>query len=366
MDTKQVPESLQRIEVQIPDRPLWRIRAGLLWESFKSNWKLFKRNRVGLVGLVVIILFAILGLAQPILFATGVWDAKIYDVRTGNDTRVRIAEMTVVANVDEVIDPTSQIDRRRLIAEGENVQVGDVIQRELKHPWPPDRHHLLGTDPNGSDILSQLMYGARAAFGLGLLAAFVTVFIATTVGSVAAYFGGWVDSFFMRFADLLLMLPILAVLIVASSFGRFKLWHLAIFLGLLGGFGGTAIVLKSQALSVKVKPFIDAARVAGGNNWRIVTAHLIPNVMPLSFLYVMFSVTGAISSEAVLSFLGLLNIQMSWGLMINKTQSAGYLLNPATWWLIVPAGLAVTLLAGAFYLAGRGMDEIINPRLRNR
>jgi peptide/nickel transport system permease protein len=366
MDTKQVPESLQRIEVQIPDRPLWRIRAALLWESFKSNWKLFKRNRVGLVGLVIIILFALLGLAQPILFATGVWDTKVYDVRTGNDTRIRIAEMTVVANVDEVVDPTSQIDRRRLIAEGENVQVGDVIQRELKHPWPPDRYHLLGTDPNGSDILSQLMYGARAAFGLGLLAAFVTVFIATTVGSVAAYFGGWVDSFFMRFADLLLMLPILAVLIVASSFGRFKLWHLAIFLGLLGGFGGTAIVLKSQALSVKVKPFIDAARVAGGNNWRIVTAHLIPNVMPLSFLYVMFSVTGAISSEAVLSFLGLLNIQMSWGLMINKTQSAGYLLNPATWWLIVPAGLAVTLLAGAFYLAGRGMDEIINPRLRNR
>ncbi len=369
MDTLQAPEESQApddVELLLHTEPLWRIRLRLMRQSFRDNWKLFKRNKVGLVGLTIIIMFALLGIAQPILFATGVWDARVYDVRTGNDTRERIIEMTVVANVDDVVDPLTQIDRRRLIAEGRNVQVGDVIQREIRHPWPPDKNHLLGTDPNGSDILSQLMFGARAAFGLGLLAATVTVFIATTVGSVAAYFGGWVDSFFMRFADLLLMLPILAVLIVASSFGRFKLWHLAIFLGLLGGFGGTAIVLKSQALSVKVKPFIDAARVAGGNNWRIVTAHLIPNVMPLSFLYVMFSVTGAISSEAVLSFLGLLNIDMSWGLMINKTQSAGYLLNPSTWWLIVPAGLAVTLLAGAFYLAGRGMDEIINPRLRNR
>lgn len=350
----------------IIDQSLTRIRLGLFWKSSKANWKMFKKNPVGVIGLIIIGIFAIMAAAQPILLATGVWDSATYDPKTGNDANKILVEKVVVANVDDVTDPATQVDRRRLIAEGHNVSVGDTFEVELFHPWPPSKEHLLGTDPNGADILSQLMFGARAAFGLGLMSAAVTVLIATTVGSVAAYFGGWIDSFFMRFADLLLMLPGLALLIVVSTLGRFRLWHLAVFLGLLSGFGGTAIVLKSQALSVKVKPFIDAARVAGGNSWRIVTAHLIPNVMPLSFLYVMFSVTGAISSEAILSFLGLLNIDMSWGLMINKTQSAGYLLNPTTWWLIVPAGMAVTLMAGAFYLAGRGMDEIINPRLRTR
>lgn len=345
---------------------LFRIRLRLFWKQFKDNWKIFTRNRIGLVGLIVIIIFGILGALQPLLFVFGVWDVATYDPVRGVEEQQLIVEKTVVANSAEVLDPLTQVDRRELVARGENVSVGDVVAVTQFHPQPPNSRHLLGTDPTGADVLSQLMFGARAAFFLGLLSAFVTVFIATTVGSVAAYFGGWIDAFFMRLADLLLMMPILAVLIVSSSLFQFKLWHLALFLGILGGFGGTAIVLKSQALAVKVKPFIDAARVAGGGNWRIIVAHLIPNVMPLSFLYVMFTVTGAISTEAALSFLGLLNLDMSWGLMIFKTQSAGYLLNTTTWWLVLPSGLAVTLLSGAFYLAGRGMDEIINPRLRSR
>jgi len=196
----------------------------------------------------------------------------------------------------------------------------------------------------------------------------VTVFIATSVGSVAAYYGGTTDAIFMRLADLLLMLPQLALLIALSSvFLDFHLWHLAILIGVLGGFGGTAIVLKSQALSVKVKPFIDAARIAGGSNMRIIFTHLIPNVLPLSFLYMMFTVTGAIATEATLSFLGLLNVDMSWGIMLQLAQNQGYLISGGNfWWLLFPAGASVTLLSAAFYLVGRGMDEVVNPRLRGR
>ncbi|MDQ5851669.1 MAG: hypothetical protein M3380_06250 [Chloroflexota bacterium] len=80
----------------------------------------------------------------------------------------------------------------------------------------------------------------------------------------------------------------------------------------------------------------------------------------------MFTVTDAIFSEAVLSYFGLLNVRMSWGLMIYTTQTAGYLLNPQTWWLIVPPGLAITLICAAFYLVGRALDEVVNPRLRKR
>ena len=131
--------------------------------------------------------------------------------------------------------------------------------------------------------------------------------------------------------------------------------------------GGVAIVLKSQALAVKVKPFIDAAHVAGGSSAHIIFNHVIPNVVPLSFLYMMFTVTGAIQSEATLSFLGILNVSTSWGLMINLANTQGYLLQGDTyWWLVFPAGLAVTLLAAAFFLVGRAMDEVINPRLRRR
>jgi peptide/nickel transport system permease protein len=126
-------------------------------------------------------------------------------------------------------------------------------------------------------------------------------------------------------------------------------------------------VLKSQALAVKVKPFVDAARVAGGSSLRIISKHIVPNVLPLSFLYMMFAVTGAISLEAILSFFGLLPVTMSWGIMINTASTRGYLLSGTSyWWLLLPAGLAVTVLAGAFFLVGRAMDEVVNPRLRRR
>jgi peptide/nickel transport system permease protein len=234
-------------------------------------------------------------------------------------------------------------------------------------PAPPSRAHLLGTDPLGRDVASQLMYSTRAAFGLGALAAIVTVVIATAVGSTAAYFGGITDTTLMRFADLIMLVPLLPLLIVVSGLVTLQLAHLGVMLGLLSGFGGTAIVLKSQALTVKVKPFIDAARVAGGGHAHIVFRHIVPNVLPLSLLFMMFTVTGAIATEAVLSFFGLLNVPMSWGIMLNTTQVSGYLLRSVDyWWLVIPPGLAVTLLTTAFFLVGRAMDEIVNPRLRAR
>jgi peptide/nickel transport system permease protein len=92
---------------------------------------------------------------------------------------------------------------------------------------------------------------------------------------------------------------------------------------------------------------------------------MIPNLLPLSFLYMMFTVTTAIFSEAVLAFLGLMDVRMSWGIMIHTTESAGYLLQLGEfWWLVFPAGISITLLCSSFYLVGRAMDEIVNPRLR--
>ncbi len=93
---------------------------------------------------------------------------------------------------------------------------------------------------------------------------------------------------------------------------------------------------------------------------------MVPNLMPIALLYMMFVVTTAIFAEAILSFLGLTEIEMSWGLMINTTQVLGYLLRFDTWWLLFPAALSITFLCSAFYLVGRAMDEVVNPRLRRR
>ena len=343
--------------------PLWRIRLRLLWRGFKKNWGLFAENKIGLIGLFIIGIFALMAIAHPILMAT-VWggdNREIYDPVIGYDAVVK--EFTVV---EEVTDPLTEIELIDARFTNINAKVGDVIEQP-QQPATPSARHLLGTDPLGRDVLSQLMFSTRAAFFLGMVAAVVTVFIATTVGSVAAFFRGFVDSFLMRIADLILLMPLIPILIVIGGFWTIELWQLGVIIGILNGFGGVAIVLRSQALAVSVKPFVDAARVAGGSRWHLIFRHVIPNVLPLSFLYMMFGVTEAISLEAVLSFFGLLNVEMSWGLMISIAQAEGYLLRGFdVWWLLVPAGLAVTFLAAAFFLVGRAMDEVVNPRLRRR
>ena len=305
------------------EKPMWRIRLELAWKGLKANAALFAENKIGLVGLGIIVVFALMAVAYPILMNT-VWDPNVYDPIVGYD------------------------------------------YSQVEQPAPPSAAHPLGTDPLGRDVLSQLLYSTASEFALGVVAALVTVIIATTIGAVSAYYGGVADMVFMRLADIIVMTPYVPILIVLSVLFDVQLIHLAIVIGILSGLGATAVIIKSQALTVKVRTFIEAARVAGGSDAHIILRHIIPNLLPLSFLYMMFTVTQAIFSEAVLSFFGLLNIRMSWGLMIFTTQAAGYLIDMKRWWLIFPASLAISLLCAAFYLVGRALDEVVNPRLRQR
>jgi len=311
---------------EVPTRiPLWRVRLHLFWRNLRHNWALFVKSRIGLIGLVIIVLFGLMALAHPILMKW-VWDASVYDPVTGF-----------------------------------------AFDEPVIHPASPSTRHLLGTDPLGRDILSQLMFSARSEFLLGIVAALVTVVVGTVVGAVSAYYGKIVDTLLMRLADIVIMMPTLSLLVVLAVLFDLNILTLALAIGLISGLGGTAVIIKAQALSVTVKPFIEAARVAGGGHGHIIWSHLIPNLLPLAFLYMMFTVTAAIFSEAVLSFFGILNIRMSWGIMIHTAQVGGYLLSSARyWWLVIPAGASVTLLCASFYLVGRGLDEVVNPRLRKR
>jgi peptide/nickel transport system permease protein len=317
--------------------PLWRIRLRLSWRSLKSNWNLYRENPIGLIGVGLIVFFGLMALMHPILMAT-VWEKGIYDPIIGYDKEIIVhpSPPSWLPNPDNPIKV-------------------------------PALRHIMGTDPLGRDVLSQLMFSTQSEFALGIMAALVTVTIATTTGAAAAYFGGAVDIIFMRIADLMLMLPFIAILIVLSTLFDFQMIHLAVVYGILAGFGGPNIVIKSQALTIKARSYIEAARIAGGSDWHIIFTHFVPNLLPLSFLYMMFTVTGAIFSEAVLSFFGLLNIRMSWGIMIQTAQAAGYLLAGwKYWYLLLPAGVAISTLCTAFYLVGRALDEVVNPRLRRR
>lgn len=314
--------------------PLWRIRLSLFWKSVRSSWAMFAENPIGLIGLGVIIFYGLLALVHPILLYTDkvtfglverpIWDQRIYDPRMGYDMEIAF------------------------------------------HPAPPSARHLLGTDPLGRDVLSQLMFSTRYEFILGILSALVTVVIATTIGAMAAYYGGIIDTLFMRLADLVIMVPFLPILIVLGSMIDIGMIELALVIGVLSGLGGNTIVIKAQALTVKVKPFIEAARISGGGDFHIIFKHMLPNLLPIALLYMMFIVTGAIFSEAVLSYFGLTTIEMSWGIMINTTQTQGYLMDFQKLWLLFPASVAITTLCAAFYLVGRALDEVVNPRLRRR
>jgi peptide/nickel transport system permease protein len=342
---------MQAVPTFKPTEPIWRVRLQLLGRGLKSSWAMFAESKIGLTGLGIIIFFALFGGLWPIypwLMEHIAWTPEELEA-------ARNAPYGAISSIYQVYDPV----------------VGyDPLIPGIENPTPPSRRHPLGTNQYGRDILAQLMASTGSEFMLGVLAAVITVVIGTLIGAITAYYGGFVDTFFMRLADVFILFPLVSFLIVLGSMIELTLIKLAFVLGILYGFGQITVILKSQALAVKVKPYIEAAKVAGGGHFHVIFRHIIPNLLPLSFLYMMFNVTGAIFSEAALSFFGLLpGIKVSWGIMIDSAHSGGYILGGRSfqnWWLWVPPGVAITLLCSAFYLVGRGLDEVVNPRLRKR
>jgi len=317
----EAPEEGIQVEEELP---LWKIRLILWGRNMRDNIRLFWNAKIGIIGLVIILFFALFAAAYPLWVNQ---NPNIYDPLIGFDAM------------------------------------------SAPHPSAPSWAHPLGTDLNGRDILSQLMFGTRIAFIIGIIAALFTATIATIVGAVAAYFRGIIDTIFMRLANLLMLFPFVAFIPVLSGVLEITFFRFAVIIGLLSGFGATTLIMKSRALNVVNSPYIDAARVCGGGSIHIISTHVIPNILSLSFLYMMFTVQGAIFSEAVLSWLGFLNVRMSWGIMLHTSQRAGYLVGAQLtryWWMWLPSGLSITLLCAAFYLVGRGLDPVINPRLRKR
>jgi peptide/nickel transport system permease protein len=230
--------------------------------------------------------------------------------------------------------------------------------------YPSGNRYILGTDFRGGDILTQLFYGTQVAFIVGGLAAIFAVGIGTLVGLIAGYYGRIVDTLLMRTTDIFLVLPFLPIVLILAAILRPSIWVIILVLGVVG-WPGIARVIRAQVLTLKERPFIDAARVSGASDLRLLFFQIAPNVLPFSFLYMSLTVAGAIITEAALSFLGLGDVTViSWGGMLSQVLTFGGALT--AWWWLLPPGLAITLLSLGFYLLGRGFDEIINPRLRRR
>jgi peptide/nickel transport system permease protein len=239
------------------------------------------------------------------------------------------------------------------------------VDPEISSSTGPSLRHWLGTDNLGRDLLSQLLTGARIAFLVGISAAFISIVFGTLIGMVAGYAGRITDAVLMRFADMIMVMPcLLVVLLLASLFGQLNIWIIVLLISLFR-WPGVSRVIRSQTLSLKQRPFIDMARVAGASHMRIIFRHILPNVLPMAFLYMTFRVTSAIIVEAALAFLGFGDPNtVSWGMMLQWVWKTGHMFQ-APYWLL-PPGICISLITLSFYLLGRAMEEVLDPRLRKQ
>ncbi len=202
-------------------------------KRFLEGWRIFIKNPVGKTGIFILAVFMAMALASFCLPLVG----PMYDPMTG-------------------IDPN------------------------IRHATPPSLTHFLGTDNVGRDIFAQLLEGAKVAFIVGLSSAFISIVLGTVIGMVAGYAGGIVDAVLMRVADIIMVMPSLVILLIlASLFGQFNIW-LIVFIIAIMRWPAVSRVIRSQTLSLKRRPFIEASLVAGASPLRIIFRHIMPNVLP--------------------------------------------------------------------------------------
>ena len=270
----------------------------------------FKKNRLAMAGLAVMILLYVVTLLTPLIAP---------------------------------YDPTAQ---------------GDIVATRY---LSPSFEHPMGTDKFGRDIFTRVLYGSRISLTIGFIAVGLGVVLGGAVGALAGYFGRWTDTVLMRFTDMMLSFPRLILLIVVIALFEPSIWLVVFVLGLTGWMS-VARIVRGEVLSLREREFIQAAKVLGMSDFRIITRHIIPNTLAPVIVYATLGIGNTILVEASLSFLGL-GVQPptpSWGNMINDGRDA--LLT--AWWISTFPGLAIVLTVTAFNLLGDGLRDALDPRLR--
>ncbi len=272
----------------------------------REFWRRFRRSRAGVIGLSLVVLLVVVALAAPLLAPR---------------------------------DP----------------QTTSMVT--LNPPGTPG--HPLGTDNLGRDILSGVLWGSRVSLTVGVCAAATAVLLGVFIGSLAGFYGGWADAVLGRITELFQVIPrfVLALLVVAL-FGS-GLWKLIAVIGILS-WPQAARVVRGQVMALRGAAYVDAARVLGLRNARIIFSEILPNVLAPVVVIGSLDVAGAILLEASLGFFGLGDPNLvSWGMMLNNAQAH---LREA-WWMSVFPGLGISLAVLGFNLMGDGLNDAANPRL---
>jgi peptide/nickel transport system permease protein len=288
----------------------WRRRA----TAWRRGWAQFRTHQSGMIGLGILVVFIAVALAAPIVSS-----------RSGLD----------VTRAD-----------------------GPVL-------GSPSGSYLLGTDENGRSVLTLLIWGSRISLLVGLMATVISMIIGTLIGLVSGFFSGWVGRIFFRITEWFLVIPYLPLAIaLASVLGR-SLINIIIVIGVTS-WPGTALLIRSQTLSIRERAYVERAEAIGAGRWHQMGRHVLPNVMPMVFANTTLTVAGAILAETTLSFLGLGDpTRTSWGTMLDSAFEVGAI-TTGCWWYIIPPGVCVVLVVMAFTLIGNALEEVLNPRLRGR
>lgn len=274
----------------------------------KKVWRRFRRNRLALVGLVILFIFVLTAVFAPLL--------------TPHDP-----------------------NRANLRARNQ----------------PPSREHLFGTDDMGRDILARTLYGGRISLSVGLVAVGISLTIGTLLGAVSGYFGGFVDTVIMRLADVFYSFPFLILAITATAVLGPSIYNIMIILGLLSWPGG-ARLLRAEFLKLKSVDFVAAAQAIGARPTGVMFRHILPNAFSPLLVSATLGVAAAILSEAGLSFLGLgvPPPAPSWGNMLNRARPLHILSNMPWMWLA--PGMAIFVVVLSINFVGDGLRDAFDPR----
>jgi peptide/nickel transport system permease protein len=288
----------------------WRRRRA----SAGRTWKEFRRHKSGVFGLIVLTIFTLIAIFAPLL-----------------------------------VDPAGL---SRTQATGLPLEA-------------PSSEYWLGTDEYGRPVLTLLVYGARVSLLVGLFATVISMVLGTLIGIASGFWGGWTGAMLFRLTEWFLVIPFLPLALVLATLLGGSLFTIAIVIGVTS-WPGTALLIRAQTLSIINRPYLERARVLGAGDWHQMSRHVLPNVMPMVFANTTLTVAGAILAETTLSFLGFGDpTRVSWGTMLDSAFSNGALTLGA-WWFIFPPGVCVVLVVLAFTLVGQALEEIFNPRLRQR
>jgi len=304
-------------------------KAELLKKKTVQTTRVFKRNRMGMLGLVILMVFIIMA----------IFPAQIMCV------------LSVIGGWEHPYGPFDEV-----------ATIGMGIA--------PSSEHWLGTDLRGNDILARTIYGARVSLTIGVVATVVSMGLGALVGLLSGFWGGWRDEALMRITDVFLVLPWLVLMIVLAAVlpGGASVGKIIMVIGITG-WSSTARIVRAQVLSIKKRAFIERARAVGAGDLHIVRKHIFPNVFPLIFANSILTVALSILSESTLSFIQLgpnATQVVTWGNMLDDAITKAHAIeNGLLLWVIVP-GVCIVLVVLGFTFIGYALDEIFNPKLRKR